>query len=53
MSADPPVSDPVRGPRPRWTALPGDPPILTRWLARKREQAARYEPLPPIPEESS
>jgi hypothetical protein len=34
---------------PRWVVLPGDPPELTRWLAARREEAAAYEPLPPVP----
>jgi len=50
VPADLPVSDPVQGPRPRWVPLPGDPPALTRWLARQRMQEARYEPLPPVPD---
>jgi hypothetical protein len=35
---------------PRWNPLPGDPPDLTRWLARQREQTATYEPLPLVPD---
>lgn len=35
---------------PRWVPLPGDPPELTRWLARQRVEQAAYEPLPPAPD---
>lgn len=38
----------VRG---QWDALPDDPPALTRWLARQREAAAQFDPLPPAPAE--
>lgn len=50
MPANRYASGPVTGPRPRWDTLPGDPPVLTRWLARQREEQAAREPLPPAPE---
>lgn len=34
----------------RWAPLPGDPPALTRWLTARREEAAGYDPLPPVPD---
>jgi hypothetical protein len=44
-------------PLPRWTLLPGDPPELKRWLARRRgpaprpaaRQPARRDDAPPPP----
>lgn len=38
---------------PRWIRLPGDPPALVSELRQKQVEAARYEPLPPVPEDPS
>jgi hypothetical protein len=33
-------------PLPRWTVLPGDPPLLKRWLADRQAEAAPDKALP-------
>jgi hypothetical protein len=41
----------VQSARPRWTALPGDPPALRRWLAAQAAPAGSTEPGSGLPED--